>query len=71
MMSRYQCPGQHAAREKKLASADDPKALRRIAVSRLHTFPALELWRGDHRIGREFDEDGVGLELRLRVARAG
>jgi len=76
-MSRYQCyvltPGQHIAREKRIIAADDSEALRkcRIAVSRLRSYRAFELWRGDNRIGSEFDEDGVALDLRLHVARSG
>ena len=64
-MSRYQCyvltPSQHIAREKNIVAADDSEALQkcRIAVSRLRNCRAFELWRGDHRIGSEFDENGV------------
>ena len=76
-MLRYQCyvltPSQHIAREKNLVAADDSEALRkcRIAVSRLGNYRAFELWCGDHRIGSEFDEDAVALDLRLQIARSG
>ena len=71
-MSRYQRSGQQIARKKKLAASGGSEVFRncRAIVRRLQNCNTFELWRGDHRIGSQFDDDAVPLDLRLRVARS-